>query len=39
MEIIENGRYLRTVEIDGTLGSISVAHLPRQKSLEAWAFP
>lgn len=34
MEIVEDGRYLRTVEIDGTLGSISVAHLPREKSLE-----
>jgi AraC family transcriptional regulator, regulatory protein of adaptative response / DNA-3-methyladenine glycosylase II len=34
VEIIENGRYLRTVEIDGALGSISVAHLPSKQSLE-----
>jgi AraC family transcriptional regulator of adaptative response / DNA-3-methyladenine glycosylase II len=34
MEIVEDGRYLRTVEMDGSLGSISVAHLPREKSLE-----
>jgi AraC family transcriptional regulator, regulatory protein of adaptative response / DNA-3-methyladenine glycosylase II len=34
MEIVEDGRYLRTVEIDGMLGSISVAHLPREHSLE-----
>ena len=34
VEVVEDGRYLRTVEIDGALGSISVAHLPKEQSLE-----
>ncbi|MGB6692118.1 MAG: AlkA N-terminal domain-containing protein [Terracidiphilus sp.] len=34
VEIVEDGRYLRTVEIDGVLGSISLTHLPREQSLE-----
>jgi AraC family transcriptional regulator of adaptative response / DNA-3-methyladenine glycosylase II len=34
VEIIEDGHYFRTIEIDGALGSIAVAHLPRQQSLE-----
>lgn len=34
VEVIEDGRYLRTIEVDGALGSISVAHLPREQSLE-----
>jgi len=34
VEIIEDGCYLRTVEIDVMLGSISAAHLPREKSLK-----
>jgi AraC family transcriptional regulator of adaptative response / DNA-3-methyladenine glycosylase II len=34
VEIVEDGRYRRTIEIDGSLGSISVAHLPSEQSLE-----
>jgi AraC family transcriptional regulator, regulatory protein of adaptative response / DNA-3-methyladenine glycosylase II len=34
MEVVEDGRYLRTVEIDGALGSVSVVHLPKKQSLE-----
>ncbi len=34
VEVVEAGRYLRTVEIDGEVGSIAVAHLPKQQSLE-----
>jgi AraC family transcriptional regulator, regulatory protein of adaptative response / DNA-3-methyladenine glycosylase II len=34
VEVVESGRYFRTVEINGTLGSIAVAHLPKQESLE-----
>lgn len=34
VEIVEEGCYLRTIEIDGVLGSISVAHLPKVESLE-----
>lgn len=35
VEVVEGGRYLRTVEIDGDLGSIEVRHLPSRHSLEA----
>jgi len=34
VEIINHGSYLRTIEIDGAVGSIRVGHLPRQQSLE-----
>ena len=34
VEVVEAGRYLRTVEVDGEVGSIAVAHLPKQQSLE-----
>jgi AraC family transcriptional regulator of adaptative response / DNA-3-methyladenine glycosylase II len=34
VEIIEDRRYLRTIEIDRALGSIQVTHLPKQQSLE-----
>jgi AraC family transcriptional regulator of adaptative response / DNA-3-methyladenine glycosylase II len=34
VEVVEAGRYLRTVEVDGEAGSIAVAHLPKQQSLE-----
>jgi AraC family transcriptional regulator of adaptative response / DNA-3-methyladenine glycosylase II len=34
VEVVEDGRYLRTIEIDGQLGSIAVSHLPAQQSLE-----
>ncbi|HEV2711150.1 MAG TPA: AlkA N-terminal domain-containing protein [Edaphobacter sp.] len=34
VEVVENGRYLRTVEIDGFVGSVEVAHLPQRQSLE-----
>ncbi len=33
VEVVENGSYWRTVEIDGFSGSIEVRHLPRQQSL------
>ena len=33
VEIVENGRYLRTVEVDGAMGSIEVKHLPERQSL------
>jgi AraC family transcriptional regulator of adaptative response / DNA-3-methyladenine glycosylase II len=33
VEIVENGRYLRTVEVDGAMGSIEVEHLPDRQSL------
>jgi AraC family transcriptional regulator, regulatory protein of adaptative response / DNA-3-methyladenine glycosylase II len=33
VELVEGGSYLRTVEIDGTSGSIAVTHLPKQQSL------
>ena len=33
VEVVEVGRYLRTVEIDGAIGSIAVTHLPKQQSL------
>jgi AraC family transcriptional regulator of adaptative response / DNA-3-methyladenine glycosylase II len=33
VEVVEGGRYMRTVEIDGVLGSIEVTHLPERQSL------
>ena len=33
VEVVEDGRYLRTVEVDGAIGSIAVTHLPKQQSL------
>src|SRR3984885_15250102 len=33
VEVVENGRYLRTVDIDGLTGSVEVAHQPEQQSL------
>jgi AraC family transcriptional regulator, regulatory protein of adaptative response / DNA-3-methyladenine glycosylase II len=33
VEVVENGRYLRTVEVDGAMGSIEVSHLPDRQSL------
>ncbi len=33
VEVVENGSYQRTVEIDGFVGSIRVANLPRKESL------
>ena len=33
VEVVESGRYLRTVEIDGAMGSIEVTHLPERQSL------
>jgi AraC family transcriptional regulator of adaptative response / DNA-3-methyladenine glycosylase II len=33
VEVIENGSYLRTVEIDGFTGSVEVTHLPQLQSL------
>jgi AraC family transcriptional regulator, regulatory protein of adaptative response / DNA-3-methyladenine glycosylase II len=34
VEVVEPARYLRTVEVDGAVGSIAVAHLPKKQSLE-----
>ena len=34
VEVVEAGRYLRTVEVDGGVGTIAVAHLPKKESLE-----
>jgi AraC family transcriptional regulator of adaptative response / DNA-3-methyladenine glycosylase II len=33
VEVVEGERYLRTVEIDGKMGSIEVTHLPERQSL------
>jgi AraC family transcriptional regulator of adaptative response / DNA-3-methyladenine glycosylase II len=33
VELVEGNRYLRTVEIEGAMGSIEVAHLPDRQSL------
>jgi AraC family transcriptional regulator, regulatory protein of adaptative response / DNA-3-methyladenine glycosylase II len=33
IEVVENGRYRRTVEIDGTQGSVEVTHLAERQSL------
>jgi AraC family transcriptional regulator of adaptative response / DNA-3-methyladenine glycosylase II len=35
VELVENGGYQRTVEIDGFIGSVEVIHLPQQQSLGA----
>jgi AraC family transcriptional regulator of adaptative response / DNA-3-methyladenine glycosylase II len=34
VEVVEDGGYLRTMEADGAVGSIAVAHLRQQESLE-----
>jgi len=34
VEVVEDSRYLRTIEIDGALGSMAVTHLPKRQSLE-----
>jgi AraC family transcriptional regulator of adaptative response / DNA-3-methyladenine glycosylase II len=33
VEIVDGGHYLRTVEVDGAVGSIEVTHLPDRQSL------
>jgi AraC family transcriptional regulator, regulatory protein of adaptative response / DNA-3-methyladenine glycosylase II len=33
VEVVDGGRYLRTVEMDGSTGSVEVSHLPQQQSL------
>jgi len=33
VEIVENGRYQRTVEIDGFAGGVEVMHMPQRQSL------
>jgi len=33
VEVVENGGYRRTVEIDGVVGSVEVTHLPQRQSL------
>ena len=33
VEVVENGRYLRTVAMDGFIGSVEVVHLPKRESL------
>jgi AraC family transcriptional regulator, regulatory protein of adaptative response / DNA-3-methyladenine glycosylase II len=33
VEVIDGARYLRTVEVDGAMGSIEVIHLPNRQSL------
>ncbi len=33
VEVVENGSYQRTVEIDGAVGTVRVFHLPEQQSL------
>ena len=33
VEFVDHERYLRTIEIDGSVGTIAVTHLPRQQSL------
>jgi AraC family transcriptional regulator of adaptative response / DNA-3-methyladenine glycosylase II len=33
IEVVENGSYFRTVDIDGASGSVQVAHLPQRESL------
>lgn len=40
LEIVDNGTYARTVEIDGRIGSVEVSHSPRHQSLSvAIRFP
>jgi AraC family transcriptional regulator of adaptative response / DNA-3-methyladenine glycosylase II len=34
VEIVDGGRYLRTVEVNGAMGSIEVTHLPDRQSLD-----
>lgn len=33
MEVVERGRYLRTVQVEGAVGTIEVAHEPERESL------
>jgi AraC family transcriptional regulator of adaptative response / DNA-3-methyladenine glycosylase II len=33
IEVVEKGTYLRTVELDGFIGSVEVTHLPQRQSL------
>jgi AraC family transcriptional regulator, regulatory protein of adaptative response / DNA-3-methyladenine glycosylase II len=33
VEVVENGRYWRSVEIDGFVGGVEVTHLPQRQSL------
>jgi len=33
VEVVENGIYRRTIEMDGSTGSVEVAHLPQRQSL------
>jgi AraC family transcriptional regulator of adaptative response / DNA-3-methyladenine glycosylase II len=33
VELVETERYLRTVEVDGIVGTIAISHLPKQQSL------
>jgi AraC family transcriptional regulator of adaptative response / DNA-3-methyladenine glycosylase II len=33
LEIVDGGKYARSVEIDGRIGSVEVSHLPRHQSL------
>jgi AraC family transcriptional regulator of adaptative response / DNA-3-methyladenine glycosylase II len=33
VEVIDSGRYLRTVEVEGAMGSIEVTHLPGRQSI------
>jgi AraC family transcriptional regulator of adaptative response / DNA-3-methyladenine glycosylase II len=33
LEVIDNGIYARTLEIDGRTGTVEISHLPRQQSL------
>ena len=33
VEVVENGSYRRTVEIDGSIGTVEVVHLPQRQSL------
>ena len=35
IEIVDNGHYYRTVEMDGAVGSIDISHLPERSSLSA----
>jgi AraC family transcriptional regulator, regulatory protein of adaptative response / DNA-3-methyladenine glycosylase II len=34
VEVVEDGRYLRTVEVEGSVGTVEVAHLPQRQSLK-----
>lgn len=35
VEVVENGRYYRTVEIGGVTGSVEIRHVPGKQALEA----